>query len=68
MRSKSFSAVVAAVLGVAASSFSTRRSYDGFVGRKMLRQWHDPARVVAAEAKRERRCARNLRNARGYAL
>lgn len=68
MRSKSFIGVVAAVLGLTASAFSSRRPYDGFIGRKTLSQRHDPARVAAAAAKRERRGERNLRNAQagGY--
>lgn len=56
-------AVVAAILGQVASPFSRRRPYDGFVGKSALRQWHDPARVAAADAKRARRQERNLRNA-----
>jgi hypothetical protein len=68
MRSKSFIQVVAAVLGLSASTFSTAKAFDGFTRGLKRRQWHDSARVQAAEAKRERRCMRNLRNgmAGGY--
>lgn len=63
MRSKSFIGVVAAVLGMTASDFSTRRAYDGFTSGLKRTQWHDPARLAAAQARQERRQQRNLRDA-----
>lgn len=63
MRSKSFIGAVAAVLGLTASTFSTRRAFDSFTSALKQTQWHNPARLEASQARQQRRQQRNLRDA-----